>query len=107
MKIVITIDSDEVLKTVKRIALVLVGIAVVLFLYLSSLVFKYSQENTIEYELKYSMLSPSGKAVATSMQKTGEVEDSVLTNKRAFRNTKEGKSNAFFDSVSRRHKKKE
>ena len=39
------------------------------------------------------------------MRKTGEVEDSLLNNKNAFRNTKKnGKNNAFFDEVSRKHR---
>ncbi|BDC95501.1 hypothetical protein [Treponema saccharophilum] len=102
---VIVIDDEKVMRCARRISLSLVALAVLLFLVLSGMVFKFSTEHALEYEMKYNMMNASGKAVASSMRKTGEVEDSLLNNKNAFRNTKKnGKNNAFFDEVSRKHR---
>ena len=102
---VIVIDEEKVLRIAKRIALSIVAFAVLLFLILSGMVFKFSRDHSLQYELKYSMMNPSGKAVATSMRKTGEVEDTILYNRKAFRGGEGGvKNNAFFDAVSQNHK---
>ena len=100
MKITITIDSDELMKYTRRIAICLCAVAFLLFLILSAAVFKFSLRRPDLYSWNYQQM-----LVASSMRKTGEVEDSVLNNKNAFRNTKKkNEKNAFFDSVSRNHK---
>jgi len=106
MKYIIEIDSEDIEKYVKKISIGLAVFAVLLFLILSGVVFKYSQREPILYNYNYRQLSSTGQVVADSMQKTGEVEDSILNNKNAFRNTKnKNNKNAFFDEVSKRHKK--
>ncbi|MBR4375176.1 MAG: hypothetical protein IKP49_12555 [Treponema sp.] len=105
MKITITIDSDELMKYTRRIAICLCAVAFLLFLILSAAVFKFSLRRPDLYSWNYQQMTAPGQIVASSMRKTGEVEDSVLNNKNAFRNTKKkNEKNAFFDSVSRNHK---
>ena len=105
MKITITIDSDVVMKYARRISLALCAFALLLFLILSGVVFKFSVNRPDRYFWNYQQMTAPGQAVVSSMRKTGEVEDSVLNNKNAFRNTKKNsKKNAFFDSVSNKHR---
>ena len=102
---VIVIDDEKLLKFARRTAIFLVACAVLLFLVLSGFVFRFSEREPYAYQMNYLALNTSGKAVATSMRKTGEVEDTVLNNKNAFRNTKkQNKKNAFFDAVSDNHR---
>lgn len=102
---VIVIDDEKLLRNTKKIAIFLLVIAGLLFLVLSGMIFKFSQEEPLLYERNYVQMNTSGQVMVSSMRKTGEVEDSILNNKNAFRNTKKkGKKNAFFDSVSNNHK---
>lgn len=98
----ITIDDKKLVKTVKTVAILLVVALVVVFLALSSKVFHFSEDNPYQYQVNYERLSPPGKGVATSMRKTGEVQNQILTKNRG--RTKG--SNGFFDEVEKIHKNK-
>lgn len=96
-----TVEFDEakLVQTVKKSSILLVVIAVLLFLGLSSKIFSFSVKYPLEYEMNYNRLSTPGKGVATSMKKTGEVEAKVLGPQRGA-----GRGGSkFFDEVERIH----
>ena len=95
----IEIDEKKLLETVKKISIILVIIAVLTFLGLSSKIFNFSVNNPLEYEINYNSLSTPGKGVATSMKKTGEAESKVLGPQRG-----RGKGGSkFFDEIEKIH----
>lgn len=97
---VIRIDDERLLRMVKGLSIFLVVCAVVVFLWLSGMVFNFSVSNPTAYEVHFSRLSVPEQTVAASMRKTGEVGSKVIGSKRVSGNSK------FFDEVEKIHGKK-
>ena len=95
----LTENQIQLYKNVKGIAIFIVVIAVVMFLYLSLKLYRFKVQNTAVYEARFSVLNAYEKTVATAMEKTGEVEDKITS-----RPERKGGYN-IFDDISNSHKK--
>lgn len=98
---VIVIDDDKLLQNCKITSIMLLIIAGILFLVLSSKIFHFSENDPIRYQRNYSMLNRPEKTVVSSMRKTGQIQSSVLGKNRGHGNG----GSKFFDEVSRVHSK--
>ncbi len=92
----------KALKIVKTISILLVVLAVFLWLICSSKIHNFKLDNPDIYARNYSMMNGYEKAVATGMEKTGEVEKKVFGSK-----NKGKKDYDLFEDVSNRHKPKD
>lgn len=97
----IEIDDDKLLSFCKRSAILLLTIAILLFMILSHKIYEFSRDNPVQYQVNFSRLNFTEKTVASSMKKTGEVENSVLGKNRGH-----GKGGSkFFEEIEKIHKK--
>ena len=99
---VIVIDEKKLVHNCKIVSILLVVLAVIVFLSLSSKIFHFSEANPIQYQRNFSVLNTPEKHVVSSMRKTGEVQSGVLGKNRGHGNG----GSKFFDEVSRVHSSK-
>ncbi len=93
--------DEEFVQNVKQVSIVLSVVAVLMFLTLSTTVFKYSQRHPVQYQVRLSQMSTSGQVILGSMHKVGEVEINMLTRSRSSKMA----NSTFLEEVAKNHKK--
>ncbi len=97
-----TTDIYTITKVVSGIFAVL---AVVLFLSLSVVIYRFSEERPDLYQYNYEGLSNVGQAVATGMRNTGKVETDIARSVSGSGRMKNTSGYNIFDDISDRHTK--
>ena len=94
-------NNNDVVKIAKIVSIVLASAAVIMFLALSVVIYRFSERNPILYEHNYGNLSSVGQSVATGMKETGRFESDIASSLTRKKNP----GYKFFEDVSRRHQK--
>ena len=94
------INEEKLTGIVKKIAIGLVVLAVLVFMLMSVQIFNMSASDPSRYQDNYRKLTNNEKSMVKSMKKTGEVQSKIMGTRRAT-----GGNGKFLDEVERNHAK--
>ena len=94
------INEEKLTSIVKKIAIGLVVLAVLVFMLMSVQIFNMSASDPSRYQDNYRKLTSNEKSMVKSMKKTGEVQSKIMGTRRAT-----GGNGKFLDEVERNHAK--
>ena len=94
------INEEKLVSLVRKIAIGLIVLAVLVFLIFSVKIFNMSASDPSRYQDNYRKLSNNEKSMVKSMKKTGEVQSKIMGTRRAT-----GGNGKFLDEVERNHAK--
>ena len=94
------INEEKLTSIVKKIAIGLVVLAVLVFMLMSVQIFNMSASDPSRYQDNYRKLTSNEKSMVKSMKKTGEVQSKIMGTRRAT-----GGNGKFIEEVERNHAK--
>lgn len=94
------INEEKLTSIVKKIAIGLVVLAVLVFMLMSVQIFNMSAFDPSRYQDNYRKLTSNEKSMVKSMKKTGEVQSKIMGTRRAT-----GGNGKFIEEVERNHAK--
>ena len=94
------INEEKLTGIVKKIAIGLVVLAVLVFMLMSVQIFNMSASDPSRYHDNYRKLTNNEKSMVKSMKKTGEVQSKIMGTRRAT-----GGNGKFIEEVERNHAK--
>ncbi len=97
--------STDVYTITKIVSVIFAILAVVLFLSLSVVIYKFSERRPDLYQYNYEGLSNVGQVVATGMRNTGKVETDIARSVSGRGRFENNSGYNIFDDISGRHTK--
>ena len=94
------INEEKLTGIVKKIAIGLVVLAVLVFMLMSVQIFNMSASDPSRYQDNYRKLTSNEKSMVKSMKKTGEVQSKIMGTRRPT-----GGNGKFIEEVERNHAK--